>query len=532
MKVLHIVAGKLNSGAARGAFWLHKALQQEGVKTTLLTNSINNLDDSSIVELPYYSQHRNSIEKAILSSYPNRVDFIFSTGFLGINFQDLQAYKEADLIHLHWINNNFINMKELKSIDKPIVWTLRDMWPMTGGCHYSFDCDKYTTYCSFCPQLNSKIEKDLSNLIFRYKKNSIPSHTQIVGISNWISQEARKSTLLKKMQIKTISNNVNVDIFKPYDKKSLQSSFGFPQHKTILLAGANNIHDPYKGFDKLVEITNSLCPQKFFLCIFGEADKNHMKNLGLPYRLMGRISSDEQLNKIYSSADIFLAPSIQEAFGKTLVEAMLSGTPVICFDATGPKDIVSHKIDGYKVVPYDSREFKRGIEWILENYDSLRNNAIKNARHKFSSHNIAKEYIKLYNELVKNFNRNFLKNNDGSTEVEKEVEDLKSKYGLDDKQVFLNSFRGFYDYIQQLSNKKSRYVLYGYGSIGKTIHALMPQNIIGHVDINDISHHPTKLLNMDFDKIIITVLGNEKEIIEYLTKEIGIDNKKILVFKL
>lgn len=531
-KILHIVSGKLDGGAARGAFWLHKALQNLGVTSTILTNSTNNLNDHSIIEITENSIYRNNLEKQILSQYPNKIDFIFSTGFLGFDFTKLKIYKEADIVHLHWINNNFVDMRNLKDINKPIVWTLRDMWPMTGGCHYSFDCKKYISECKKCPQLKSTSQNDLSSLVFKYKKYNLPKYTQIVGISSWLSNEAKKSKLLKKFDIKTISNNIDTELFKTYDKNEQKEFFGLPKDKTILLFGANNIEDPYKGFGKLKKVTQLLSKEKYFLCFFGNTDAVNVKKLGLEYKLFGKINNDEKLNKIYAATDIFLALSTQEAFGKTLVESMSSGTPVVCFNATGPKDIIEHKIDGYKAKPFSSKDVYRGIEWIENNYEFIRSNAIKNSRKKFDSIVIAKKYKKLYEDMLIGFTNNKLKSNKRKSNINTKVDSLKNNYISQNRKILENNIRIFYTQVTYLTNSNNEFIIYGNGTISKTIQALIPEKIVGYVDMADKNNHPKNLKNMEYDKIIISVLGREEEIIKYLVEDLKIARDKIITLEL
>ena len=170
MKILHIVAGNLNGGAARGAYWLHQALVELGVDSRILTNSVARITDERI----YYTTStkkgkllswiRAQIDSDIQLIYPKRKRVIFSTGLVGFDFTKTNLYKESDVIHLHWINAGFVNIKHLSIINKPIVWTLRDMWPMTGGCHYTTGagCENFKFGCGNCKQLGSNIKYDLS----------------------------------------------------------------------------------------------------------------------------------------------------------------------------------------------------------------------------------------------------------------------------------------------------------------------------------------------------------------------------------
>ena len=134
---------------------------------------------------------RSQLNNLPMLFYKNRKKIIFSTGFVGFNFTKTKEYKEADIIHLHWINGGFVSVKDLSKIDKPIVWTMRDMWPFTGGCHYSLECDKYKIGCGNCPQLNSNKSFDLTKYVLNRKKKYLLKSMKIVGISHWLSDEAK-----------------------------------------------------------------------------------------------------------------------------------------------------------------------------------------------------------------------------------------------------------------------------------------------------------------------------------------------------
>jgi glycosyltransferase involved in cell wall biosynthesis len=410
MKILHIVAGDLTGGAARGAYWLHLGLLELGVDSKIFTNSKTLFDDNAIISVnktkkdKFLNLLRMNIDPCITSCYPKRKKVIFSTGLFGVNFTKTQYYKEADIIHLHWICGGFVNIKHLKKINKPIVWTLRDMWPMTGGCHFSMDCTNYETGCGNCLQLNSNTKYDLSKYILKRKINNLPKNIHIVGISNWMSDQARTSKLFNSSPVSTIFNNINTKEFFPTSKKNARTIVNIQTDKKVVLVGAAYINDYYKGFSKYLEALAFLDRSKYFLCFFGNLNKKILQNIEFDYYCFGFLTDNVSLRLVYNCADVFVAPSVMEAFGKTLVESMACGTPVVCFDATGPKDIVSHKIDGYKAKPFDSEDLARGIEWVLyeANYNELCKNAREKAVCQFDSVKIAKEYIDLYRCLLGN----------------------------------------------------------------------------------------------------------------------------------
>ena len=335
--------------------------------------------------------------------YPKRKKFHFDTGFTGINFLNLIKYKQADIIHLHWING-LVSIKIINKINKPVVWTMRDMWPITGGCHYPMDCNNYKTGCGYCPQLQSNNNFDLSKIILNYKKKFLKKNIKLVGVSEWISNEARKSYLFKDFDIRTIKNNINTNQFFPINKIVARQKLKIVTKKKVILTGAIRPEDYYKGFHKLSEILKKLDKNKYFLCFFGNININLVENFGLEFKNFGYIKDSDLLRNIYSSADVFIAPNIQDASPKTVKEANACGTPIACFDTTGLKDIVEHKVTGFKSKNFNSIELVSGIEWICNlkkvEYELLCFNSRQRMKKYFDSKVIAHKYKLLYNEIL------------------------------------------------------------------------------------------------------------------------------------
>lgn len=410
MKILHIVGGDLKGGAARGAYWLHLGLKNLGIDSKILTNSETTIDDDSIVTISrsnYFliiSRIRTIINGLLVRIYPRRKKMIFSTGFFGIDITKTNEYNEADIIQLHWINENFINIKSLSKIKKPLIWTLRDMWPFTGGCHIAevIQCTNYMQGCGNCKQLGSNKSNDLSKLIYKRKKKYLPKKTRIIGISNWISQKARESLLLKDFNIMTISNNIDIESFTEINKKFAREILQIKTTKKIISFGAASLTDKWKGFDILLQALEKLDHKDFFLIIFGNNKENLLKNSSFEYKYCGYLNNNYSLSTVYSASNVFVSPSYIESFGKTIAESMLCGTPAVCFDATGSKDIISHKIDGYLAKSFDITDLAYGISWIANSpdYSKLSKMASNKIKNKFSSNTIAKKYKTIYQELL------------------------------------------------------------------------------------------------------------------------------------
>ncbi|KJH82990.1 glycosyltransferase family 4 protein [Stutzerimonas stutzeri] len=408
MKVLHLVAGELTGGAARGAYWLHQGLRSLGVDSLVYTNSQITHGDTSVVSVSrskkdkIISIARSQADQAFASFYRGRQSGMFSAGVMGADFTDSTECREADVVHLHWINGGFVDMKHLAKLRKPVVWTMRDMWPMTGGCHYAMGCEKFITGCGSCDQLGSTSDRDLSRFVLNRKRKYLPKSMKMIGISDWVSEQARQSLLFCDFDVRTIHNNVDANEFFPLDKPLARQLLGLNTEKKIILTGCTSAKDIYKGFGKYLEMLKHLDPAKYHLCFFGKLDQSIADGLGFDYTSFGYLHDSISLRLLYSAADVFIAPSLMEAFGKTLAEAMGCGTPVVCFDATGPKDIVTHQHDGYKAAPFEARGLAEGVEWVTgeADYPQLAANAREKIVSTFDSPVIARQYRALYEEML------------------------------------------------------------------------------------------------------------------------------------
>jgi glycosyltransferase involved in cell wall biosynthesis len=412
MRIVHIAGGDLSGGAARGAYWLHKGLLKLGIESYFVIPKATDNDLKNVFVLNRTKKDKISarlihiLNQLPVWLYKNRKNEIFSTNFYGRNLLKLPILERANIIHLHWISD-VVSLKFFSRCQKPIVWTFRDMWPFTGGCHCTLECQRFKERCGKCPVLGSNKSFDLSYLVWRLKRRYFKKGSFYpVAISKWLAQTAMESSLFKDFEVKVIHNGVDTEVFYPIDKQLSRQILGLPIDKKIILSGAG-YDSPWKGFDKLLGAINILKNSNFYFAFFGKISNKLIKFLqsnNITFKIFGFLYDDISLRLVYSAADVFVAPSIQEGFGKTLIEAMACGTPVVCFDATGPKDIVTHKIDGYKARPFDETDLANGIRWILslnqDNFNQLCLNARKKVISNFSIEVIAKKYIEIYEEIL------------------------------------------------------------------------------------------------------------------------------------
>ncbi len=362
----------------------------------------------------------NKFKKGLALLRPT-LDFTFKNPFSGdsktifspawLPFSNIPAQIDSispDVVHLHWICNGMLRIEDLKRINKPIIWTLHDMWAFTGGCHYSDGCDRFQQDCGNCSQLNRSSKNDLSRSILRRKKKAWAGlDITIVTPSKWLAECAKESSLFKDRRIEIIHNGLDLNLYKPIDKTTAREIWDLPINKKLILFGAMNATSEYrKGFDLLYKCLKQLAAKwsdKAELVVFGASEPENPPDFGLPVHYLGCLHDDVSLSLLYAAADVMVVPSRQEAFGQTASESLACGIPVVTFGATGLLDIVEYQLNGYLAKSFDTSDLAAGINWVLSNENRHKELCIK-AREKavacFDIEKVAGQYESLYQEIT------------------------------------------------------------------------------------------------------------------------------------
>ena len=415
MKVLLINTSDRKGGAARAAYRLHQGLQKIDVKSQMIVQEKQS-DDSTIIGSSAESGIgkaktglRLTLERLPLKLYANRSNTSYSPQWLPDNLISQVARIDSDLINLHWIGEGYLQIETIAKFDRPIVWTLHDMWAFTGGCHYNQDCDKFMASCGACPQLGSQRDYDLSRWVWRRKQKAWQNlDLTIVALSSWFGECVNSSSLLKDSRVEVIPNGLDTTKYRPIEQQIAREILGLPQDKQLVLFGAiAATSDRRKGFHllqlALQKLSESEWKSRLELLIFGASKTSKPLSLGLKTHYLGYLNDDLSLALMYSAADVMVVPSIQESFGQTASESLACGTPVVAFNATGLKDIVDHEQNGYLAKPYETEDLAKGITWVLENkerYQKLSSNARTKVEREFASEIQARRYLSLYTEIL------------------------------------------------------------------------------------------------------------------------------------
>jgi glycosyltransferase involved in cell wall biosynthesis len=416
MKVLLVNTSDIQGGAARAVYRLHQGLQSINVSSQMLVQvkqSENHTVIGSRAESGIGKARtglRLTLEKLPLKFYSCGGNINYSSHWLPDNVNAQITKIAPDIINLNWISGGYLQIESIAKFNKPLVWTLHDMWAFTGGCHYNQECQKYTLSCGACPQLVSKKDGDLSRWVWQRKAKAWQNlNLTIVSPSHWLAEQAKSSSLFQSFPIKVIPHGLDLAKYKPVSQITARELLGLPLKKQLVLFGAapGSTGDTRKGLQFLQPAIQKLQQQENYydleLVIFGATKPQNPTDLGFPVYYLGRFHDDISLALVYSAADVMVVPSMQEAFGQTALESLACGTPVVAFNTTGLKDIVNHQNNGYLAQPFEIEDLAKGIAWVLKDSDlllQLRHQARRKAEREYALEIQANRYLSLFQEVL------------------------------------------------------------------------------------------------------------------------------------
>ena len=405
MNILSINTYAIGGGAAKIAHLLHTSFQNRNIQSIMLVGYLDkkNTDENIIALEPSFISADtqfsiNNISSMILS---NDIDHLLFPVFK--RYKDIE---HADIIHCHNLHGNFFNLHTLKTLSskKPIVWTLQDMWSITGHCAYSLDCDGWRKGCYRCPYLSlyQKLYFDRSHSLWK-KKRDIYNNIQIslVTPSLWLKNLVQKSILQDK-PVTVIHNGINTSIFRQSNKKLCREKLGLPMDKKIILfvasGGTRNI---WKGWKYVVDIMNALQDEHIVFVSIGNKNSDEKSSR---YIQRNDTRNQQSLSEYYSAADVLVFPSIADNCPLVILESMSCGLPVVAVRIGGIPEIIDHKKNGYLATYGDVSDLLYGIRYILQQdplqIKHLQSNAIKKIKAQFSLNSMVNQYISLYKTLL------------------------------------------------------------------------------------------------------------------------------------
>ncbi|MEI4829865.1 glycosyltransferase [Bacillus sp. FJAT-53711] len=306
-----------------------------------------------------------------------------------------------DIIHLHNIHGYYINVEllfeYLKKVNKPVVWTLHDCWAFTGHCsHFDYvNCSRWETGCYSCSQKKnypSSIFIDNSDNNYLKKKDIFMGvkNMTIVTPSKWLARLVKKS-FLSEYPTKVINNGIDLEVFKPTESKFREK---YNLKNKFIILGVASIWEERKGYEYFIELSKNIKIDEAIVLV-GLTDKQ-IKNL--PNNIIGisRTNSVRELAEIYSTADAFVNPTLEDNFPTTNLEALACGTPIITFNTGGSIECID-KSCGLIVEKGNLNELINTIEKVKKKGKlSYSQQCIQRAKNLYDKKDRFNEYVQVY----------------------------------------------------------------------------------------------------------------------------------------
>jgi glycosyltransferase involved in cell wall biosynthesis len=410
MKIVALNETDIRGGAARASYRLHQGLQALGVDSQILVREKLTQDPTVIPLRSPWTKLGPRMNRLAYFPYPRRRTDLFCSQWFPDRIAPAIRRQAPDLIQIHWITNGFLRIETLARLARPLVWTLHDLWPFTGGCHYPVTvgdafCDRYNQGCGLCPALDSTKQSDLSARTWQRKAQAWATlDLHLVAPSQWLAQIAQAHPILSRYPVHTIPLGLNLDRFTPHPRRLARQQLNLPPDTFLIGFGAlGGLEDDRKGFDLLRAALAILAQREgrsIALVVLG-ADKAPT-NLPYPVYPLGVIHRDDDLAMAYSALDVMVVPSRQETFGQMVSESLACGTPVVAFKAHAMPDLILHQQNGYLAQAFDTQDLAQGINWIMGaggRSAQLRQAARQRALEHFSETLQAERYLDLYRKI-------------------------------------------------------------------------------------------------------------------------------------
>lgn len=418
MRVIHLSTYDIAGGASKAAFRLHTGLRRIGCDSRMLVVFKDSLDPTvDRIEAPTtlpqklrrFLRRRMIVRE--LARYSRSIppsSGLFRTDLSVVGQAPLRQLASADVVHLHWVSGlcDFRALLPAAARSAQLVWTIHDMNPFTGGCHFDGGCGRYADRCGACPQLGSTQTDDLSRVVWRRKRaalDAIPrDRLHLVTPSRWLESAVRASSLFGHLPLRSIPNGLETDVLVPGDRSAARTALGLPQDVPVLLFVANSLSDHRKGLDLLLEAVRPLTASStVHLASLGRHEGSSQGELGITR--LGWVESDRMLAAAYSAADLFVTTPRQDNLPNTVLEAMACGTPIVAFDVGGIPDMVRPRTTGMLVPPGDVEGLRATIVSLLRDENARKNMGEMCRRVAVEEYSIglqAQRYLELYRQIV------------------------------------------------------------------------------------------------------------------------------------
>jgi glycosyltransferase involved in cell wall biosynthesis len=391
VKILHLATFDTHGGAAVAAIRLVEGLRRRGHDARLLVRDkatshpfVEALADAGGAQS--FQTDPAIVQTAWLLSQRARSaksDAPFSSDLPTYAVADLPIVRDSDVLHLHWVAGflSSYEIRRLQNLGKPIVWTLHDQFPFTGGCHYAHGCRGFVSRCERCPQLQPAA-RPLASLTLAQKRDFIdPARLVLAAPSRWLADCARASALFGRARVEVVPYGIDVDARQQVSRQAARAALDLAPDALVVFASSVNNAETRKGQAHLVEALRSIRTRRMLgsslasrlvLLTAGEgAPDGRVEKI--PCRSLGSLAADDpRVAMAYRAADVFVLPSLEDNLPNTLLEAMAAGLPVVAYRTGGIPDFLKDGVDGRLVRRGDAAALSRALADLLVDADRRR----------------------------------------------------------------------------------------------------------------------------------------------------------------
>jgi glycosyltransferase involved in cell wall biosynthesis len=370
-------------GAGSAALRVHKTCQEYGFNSILFCKNKRTSEESILavrsILKNFYFRVLNKIDSK-LNLFNDKYFFFEKNRNTLSDIKQIERHIpfHPNIIILHWISG-FVDLRVIKQLQEKynckVYWYLMDMAPMTGGCHYAWDCIGYTDGCFSCPAVGFVYE-NLPLKTLQYKKQMIKNiGIEAISGSTWLSKQLNNSMLFKDKEIHEIMLGINSEVFKPLNEDNILNiklKYNLPLDKKIIFFGASSTTDERKGFGYLIKALKLLSKDHLIdnnsviIVTAGKfISREDFKNLTLPHKHIGYLNGNTELAEAYQIATMFVSPSIEDSGPMMINESIMCGTPVVSFKMGVAEDLVFNGTTGYIAELKNVEDLANGIAIII-----------------------------------------------------------------------------------------------------------------------------------------------------------------------
>lgn len=405
-KILHLNFSD-NGGAANAVIRIHESLKRVDYDSKILvaektTNLKDVICDQNFLHKFIWDQ-KKKISRNLKYFFKSNNKNTHSINFFNSNIISQIKEINPDVINIHWIGNEFISLKQISKIKKPIIWTLHDMWLYCGAEHYTSDKRFVDGYKKTNRDM-SETGLDINQWVWRRKKKYLDKNIKIISTTSWQKENSQKSFLLKENPTFKIPYPIDTNFWKPLNSADARSELGWDNDKIYFLFGFSDyFRREIKGLDIALNIFEKFkkkYSQKCILNIFGDMNKDILKNKNI--NILGNIDNPNMLKLLYSASNLLLNPSRLESFGQIALESLACGTPILINKNTGTNDLIMSKEMGFVLNNEKELDLESLITWFNQNCLTNNKKLIhKKIKENFSMEKVGQEYLKLIKDIFK-----------------------------------------------------------------------------------------------------------------------------------